>query len=78
MFAQDLYQLYLVNDILRENGIIDSSLLDREDPVHLAWSRDEVISLHEYLNHCIASNWIALALMILSNRIPAICCSRIL
>lgn len=53
-----MYQLYLVNDILRENGIIDSSLLDREDPVHLAWSRDEVISLHEYLNHCIASNWI--------------------
>lgn len=53
-----MYQLYIVNDILRENGVIDSGLLDREDSVHLAWSRDEVISLHEYLNHCIASNWI--------------------
>lgn len=53
-----MYQLYIVNDILRENGVIDSALLDREDSVHLAWSRDEVISLYEYLNHCIASNWI--------------------
>ncbi len=53
-----MYQLYIVNDILRENGVIDAALLDREDPVHLAWTRDENISLHEYLNHCIASNWI--------------------
>ncbi len=53
-----MYQLYIVNDILRAGGIIDSSLLDRNDPVQIAWSTDEVISLHEYLNHCIAVNWI--------------------
>ncbi|MBD5527924.1 MAG: penicillin-binding protein [Lachnospiraceae bacterium] len=53
-----MYQLYIVNDILRDDGIIDSELLDRNDSVQLAWSRDEVISLHEYLTHCIASNWI--------------------
>ena len=45
-------------DGLRAGGIIDSSLLDRNDPVQIAWSTDEVISLHEYLNHCIAVNWI--------------------
>ena len=53
-----MYQLYIVNDILRAGGIIDASLLDRDDPVQIAWSTDEVISLYEYLNHCIASNWI--------------------
>lgn len=53
-----MYQLYIVNDILRDDGIIDPELLDRNDSVQLAWSRDEVISLHEYLTHCIASNWI--------------------
>ena len=47
-----------MNDILRSGGIIDSELLDRSDPVQIAWSTDEVISLHEYLNHCIAANWI--------------------
>lgn len=53
-----MYQLYIVNDILRANAVIDSALLDRNDPVQIAWSTDEVISLHEYLNHCIAVNWI--------------------
>ncbi len=53
-----MYQLYIVNNILRDDGIIDPELLDRNDSVQLAWSRDEVISLHEYLTHCIASNWI--------------------
>ncbi len=53
-----MYQLYIVNDILRAGGIIDSALLDRNDPVQIAWSTDEVISLHEYLSHCIAVNWI--------------------
>lgn len=53
-----MYQLYIVNNILRSGGIIDPELLDRSDPVQVAWSTDEVISLHEYLNHCIAVNWI--------------------
>lgn len=53
-----VYQLYIVNDILRENGIIAADLMDLNDPVQIAWSTDEVISLHEYLNHCISANWI--------------------
>ncbi len=52
-----VYQLYIVNNILRGN-IIDTELMDMRDPVQIAWSEDEVISLHEYLTHCISENWI--------------------
>ncbi|MDE6675240.1 MAG: penicillin-binding protein, partial [Acetatifactor sp.] len=43
--------------ILR-GSIIDTELMDMRDPVQIAWSEDEVISLHEYLTHCISENWI--------------------
>ena len=52
-----VYQLYIVNNILR-GSIIDTELMDMRDPVQIAWSEDEVISLHEYLTHCISENWI--------------------
>lgn len=52
-----VYQLYIVNNILR-GSILDTELINTADPVQIAWSEDEVISLHEYLTHCISENWI--------------------
>lgn len=53
-----VYQLHIVNTILRGSGVLNADLIDTDDPVQIAWSVDEVISLYEYLNHCIAQNWI--------------------
>lgn len=53
-----MYQLHIVNTILRGSGVLNADLIDSEDPVQIAWSVDEEISLYEYLNHCIAQNWI--------------------
>lgn len=51
------YQSYIVN-MLMDNGVLVSSLVDREDSVYVAWAKDEVISLREYLDYAIAQNWI--------------------
>ena len=32
--------------------------MDPEDQTYIAWTTDEVISLNEYLNYCIAQNWV--------------------
>ncbi len=53
-----MYQLHIVNTILRGSGILNAELIDADDPVQIAWSVDETISLYEYLDHCIAQNWI--------------------
>ncbi len=54
------YQVYQSNIVsqLRSNGVIVASLVDVNDPTHIAWTKDEVISLKEYLEYCIAMNWI--------------------
>lgn len=60
---QDLdmeYQVYesYIAEMLYNNGIIVESRMDRNDETYIAWTTDEVISLNEYLNYCIAMNWI--------------------
>ncbi|MGN0377191.1 MAG: penicillin-binding transpeptidase domain-containing protein [Suilimivivens sp.] len=54
------YQVYesFIAKLLYNNGIIDRSKVDAEDETYIAWTKDEVISLNEYLNYCIARNWI--------------------
>lgn len=60
---QDLteeYQIYesYIASLLYDNNIIMDSAVDREDETYIAWTKDEVISLNEYLNYAIAKNWI--------------------
>jgi len=56
------YQSYIVNDLLLDKtGILDSTALDRTDEVYLAWSRDERISLQEFLTYAASQNWINIA-----------------
>lgn len=52
-----IYQSYIVSMLLSEGIIVDTKI-DKEDETYLAWKVDETISLGEYLDYCIARNWI--------------------
>ncbi len=53
------YESYIVNDFLTsETGILNSTAIDKTDATYLAWTRDEVISLKEYLTYAASKNWI--------------------
>ena len=54
------YQVYQSNIVtmLQRNGVIMTEAVDAEDATQIAWAQEEVISLNEYLQYCIAQNWI--------------------
>lgn len=54
------YQVYQSNivKLLNDNDVIMKSQVDTTDKTYIAWTKDEVISLNEYLQYCIAQNWI--------------------
>ena len=53
------YESYIVNDLLMSmTKILSSSKIDKTDPTYLAWTRDETISLKEYLAYAVSKNWI--------------------
>ncbi len=52
-----IYESYIVS-MLYDHNIITDSAVDREDETYLAWTKEETISLNEYLNYAIAQNWI--------------------
>ena len=64
------YQVYesYIAEMLYDNGIIVESRVDREDETYIAWTTDEVISLNEFLNYCIAMNWIDVTRLKLNNQ----------
>lgn len=52
-----IYQSYIVT-MLTDEGIILTDKIDKEDETYLAWKTEETISLGEFLDYCIAQNWI--------------------
>lgn len=52
-----IYQSYIVSMLLNE-GILINDKIDKEDEIYLDWKVYETISLGEYLDYCIAKNWI--------------------
>ncbi len=64
------YQWYMshIAAMLYADGVINSSLVDREDSVYLAWTKDETISLAEYLKYTIAMNWIDVSKLEIENQ----------
>ena len=64
------YQWYMshIAAMLYTNGIIDSSKVDRDDSVYIAWTNDETISLAEYLKYTIAMNWVDVSKLSLDNQ----------
>lgn len=54
------YQVYesFIAAMLYDKGILMEDVVDKEDETYLAWSKEEVISLNEFLNYAIAKNWV--------------------
>lgn len=51
------YQSSIV-ELLNKNGIIITEKVNTEDETYIAWAKEEVISLSEYLYYCIGQSWI--------------------
>jgi penicillin-binding protein 2 len=64
------YKWYMshIASMLYSDGIIDSSLVDRDDSVYIAWTKDETISLTEYLKYTIAMNWVDVSKLSIENQ----------
>lgn len=64
------YQVYesYIASMLYSNAIIMDSEVDTSDATYIAWTKDEVISLNEYLNYVIAQNWIDVTKLDLSSQ----------
>jgi len=53
------YMSYVVANVLMgENQVLMSEAVDTSDEMYIAWTKDEVISLQEYLKYAISMNWI--------------------
>lgn len=61
------YESYIVA-MLYDQNIIMRSVIDRNDETYIAWTKDEVISLNEYLNYTIAQNWIDVSRLDIDSR----------
>ena len=64
------YQVYQSNlvQLLKNQGIIMTEVLDKADPTQIAWAEEEVISLGEYLKYCISMNWIDVSKLALDDK----------
>ena len=51
-----VYESYIINTLLSGDGVLTG--VDTEDETYLSWTRDEVISIREYLQYAISQNWI--------------------
>ncbi len=54
------YQVYESNIItyLMDKGILVSSAINTSDATYIAWTKEETISLSEYLSYAISMNWV--------------------
>lgn len=53
------YISYIVNDMLMEDtGILKEDAIDKADETYLAWTREETISLQEFLTYAASQNWV--------------------
>ena len=53
------YMSYIVSDVLMGNNqVLMKDAVDTSDATYIAWTKEEVISLREYLQYAISMNWI--------------------
>lgn len=64
------YQVYesYVAAALYDRDILMKDVVDKNDATYIAWTKDEVISLNEYLNYAIAQNWINVSKLDIDSR----------
>ena len=54
-----VYESYIVSRLQSSAmNVLLSDAIDKEDRTYIKWTTDETISLNEYLNYCLAQNWI--------------------
>lgn len=54
-----VYESYIVSMLSSSaKGILVEDAIDTSDEIYQAWKTEETISLAEYMDHCIAMNWI--------------------
>lgn len=53
------YVSYIVNELLMDKtGILSETAIDKNDSTYKAWTKEESISLQEYLTYAASQNWI--------------------
>lgn len=59
------YQTYQgeMIELLKDYDVLDMELVDTEDATYIKWVKDETISMAEFLEYCIAKNWINVSLL---------------
>lgn len=58
------YQDYISITVLQQNsGILVSDKIDTSDEVYIRWTKDETISLNEFLNYAISKDWVDTSLL---------------
>lgn len=58
------YQTYIVDTLLaKQTGILNTSAIDKNDATYVAWSKDNSISLREYLTYAASQNWIDISVI---------------
>lgn len=55
---QDIMSYISITLLSTNTSILIRDNIDTNDSVHRAWTIDESINIHEYLNHAITENWI--------------------
>ncbi len=58
--APEEYQTYYsyIIQMLQENHVLQTDQIDKTDETYLAWTKEETISLKEYLTYCVNMGWI--------------------
>jgi len=55
-----IYQGEMI-ELLKDYHVLDMELVNTEDPVYINWVKNETISMTDFLEYCIAQNWIAVS-----------------
>lgn len=62
-----VYESYFVSTLYDRN-ILMKDVVDKNDATYIAWTKDEEISLNEFLNYAIAQNWVDVAKLSIDSR----------
>ena len=64
-----IYESYIINDLLSKSGVLTG--VDTEDETYINWTKEEVISIREYLEYAISQNWIDVTKLYMDDRYAA-------
>ena len=62
-----VYESYIVQ-MLYDDNILNSDEVDKDDETYIAWTKDETISMSEFLHYAISKNWVNVDKLSLDNQ----------